>query len=270
MSLPEKVVESINDAVNVCRDGSVGWVILNRPKQINAINDEIREGVPEALEQFEKDKEIRVIVIRGEGERGLCAGADIKERRGPENSLQVRKRMECARWIESIDQTTKPVIVAIHGYCMGGGVELALACDIRYASPNAVMALPETGLGLIPGGGGTQRLSRVVAPGHALDMLLSGDCLDAARARSIGLVTRVAETQESLLQEVSALAQKIAMKPPLATTYVKRAARASLELELKRGLDLELDLFALLAPTEDAREAASAFSERRSPNFIGE
>ena len=132
------------------------------------------------------------------------------------------------------------------------------------------MALPETGLGLIPGGGGTQRLSRVVAPGHALDMLLSGDCLDAARARSIGLVTRVAETQESLLQEVSALAQKIAMKPPLATTYVKRAARASLELELKRGLDLELDLFALLAPTKDAREAASAFSERRSPNFIGE
>ena len=178
--------------------------------------------------------------------------------------------MECARWIESIDQTTKPVIVAIHGYCMGGGLELALACDIRYASPNAVMALPETGLGLIPGGGGTQRLSRVVAPGHALDMLLSGDRLDAARARSIGLVTRVAETQESLLQEVSELAQKIAMKPPLATTYVKRAARASLELELKRGLGLELDLFALLAPTEDAREAASAFSERRSPNFIGE
>ncbi|WP_138440152.1 enoyl-CoA hydratase/isomerase family protein [Marinobacter alexandrii] len=270
MSVKEKINEAINDAVSICRDGNVGWVILNRPKQINAINDDVRTGVPQALRQFELDTDIRVIVIRGEGERGLCAGADIKERRGPENSLQVRKRMECTRWIEAIDSTTKPVIVAIHGYCMGGGMELALACDIRFASPDAVMALPETGLGLIPGGGGTQRLCRVVAPGQALDMLLSGDRLDAPKAKRIGLVTRVSESAESLLSEVADLAQKIAVKPPLATAYVKKAARASLELELKRGLDLELDLFALLAPTNDAREAALAFSERREPNFVGE
>lgn len=270
MSAREKVQESINDAVNICRDGNIGWVILNRPEQINAINDDIRAGVPQALKLFEQDGDIRVIVIRGEGDRGLCAGADIKERRGPENSLQVRKRMESARWIEAIDAVSKPVIVAIHGYCMGGGMELALACDIRFASPDAVMALPETGLGLIPGGGGTQRLSRVIAPGQALDMLLSGDRLDASTAKRMGLVTRVSESAESLVNEVAMLAQQIGQKPPLATAYVKKAGRASLELELNRGLDLELDLFALLAPTKDAKEAALAFSERREPNFMGE
>lgn len=270
MSAHEAIAESVNRCVNILRDGAVGWVVLNRPDQINAINDEIRVGVPKAVRQLDQDDKIRVIVIRGEGGRGLCAGADIKERRAPENSLQVRKRMECARWIEAIDAVTKPVIVAIHGYCMGGGMELALACDIRFASPDAVMALPETGLGLIPGGGGTQRLCRVVAPGQALDMLLSGDRFDAPKAKRIGLVTRVSESAESLLQEVASLAQQIGSKPPLATAYVKKAARASLELELKRGLDLELDLFALLAPTNDAREAALAFSERRKPNFMGD
>ncbi|MFU7547974.1 enoyl-CoA hydratase/isomerase family protein, partial [Pseudomonas paraeruginosa] len=110
---------------------------------------------------------VRVILIRGEGERGFCAGADIKEKRGEESAIQVRQRMERSRWIEALDSVAKPVVAAIHGYCMGGGLELALACDIRFAAPNAVFALPETGLGLIPGGGGTQRLARVVAPGLA-------------------------------------------------------------------------------------------------------
>jgi enoyl-CoA hydratase len=144
----------INQAVRVERDAAVGWVVLTRPGQINAINDQIRQGVPEALMLLDKDPQVRVIVIRGEGERGFCAGADIKERRGVETSLQVRQRMQRARWIESLDQVAKPIIAAIHGYCMGGGLELALACDIRFASPNAIFALPETGLGLIPGGGG--------------------------------------------------------------------------------------------------------------------
>ncbi len=216
-----KSEQVINEAVRVECDARVGWVVLTRPNQINAINDAIRLGVPQALTLLQQDPEIRVIVIRGEGERGFCAGADIKERRGPESSLQVRQRMEKVRWIEALDGIAKPVIAAIHGYCMGGGLELALACDIRFAAPNAVFALPETGLGLIPGGGGTQRLSRVVAPGQALD-------------------------------------------------FVKQAARAALELDLKSGLNLELDLFALLAPTHDAREAAQAFSERREPRFTGE
>ena len=176
---------------------------------------------------------------------------------------------EQARWIEALDRIEKPIIAALHGYCMGGGMELALACDIRFAAPEAIFALPETGLGLIPGGGGTQRLARVIGPGRAMDALLTGERYTAEQARDIGLVTRIASSAETLLQEVAEFATRIAVKPPLATLYVKRAARAALDLDLKKGLDLELDLFAMLAPTSDVKEAAQAFSEKREPRFSG-
>lgn len=257
-------------AVEVERRGSVGWIVLNRPGQINAINDDIRRGVPAALAELDADPSVRVIVIRGAGERGFCAGADIKERRAAESSVQVRRRMQKSRWIEALDRTEKPVIAAIHGYCMGGGMELALACDVRFAAPDAVFALPETGLGLIPGGGGTQRLGSVVGPGRALDLLLTGDRMDAQRALTIGLVTRVAESPESLNDEVTALAERIAVKPPTATLFVKQAARAATQLDLKSGLELELDLFAMLVPMHDVKEAALAFREKRAPCFTGE
>lgn len=267
-----KVVETlaINPSVLIERDGMIGWVVLNRPGQLNAINDEIRNGVPLALAQLDADPAIRVIVFRGEGKRGFCAGADIKEKRAPETAIEVRQRIEKKRWIESLDKISKPIIAAVHGYCMGGGIELSLACDIRFAAPDVVFSVPETGLGLIPGGGGTQRLSRVIGPGRALDMLLTGDRIDAIQAKNIGLVTRVSSTSESLLEEVRELALKIASKSPAATVYVKRAARDALDLELKVGLDLELNLFALLAPTMDVKEAALAFSEKRTPVFTGQ
>jgi enoyl-CoA hydratase len=267
---PQEPSTVINEAVRIERDGAIGWLILTRPGQINAINDQIRQGAPAALRLLAADPEVRVIIIRGEGERGFCAGADIKERRGDETALQVRQRMQGSRWIESLDSIAKPVVAAIHGYCMGGGLELALACDIRFAAPDAIFALPETGLGLIPGGGGTQRLSRVVAPGRALDMLLTGDRMNASEAREIGLVSRIASDSASLLQEVAAFALRIAGKPPAASAFVKQAARAALELDLKSGLELELDLFALLAPSKDVKEAALAFAERREPQFTGE
>jgi enoyl-CoA hydratase len=257
-------------AVRIERDGAIGWVVLDRPEQINAINDDIRRGVPAALAALEADTVIRVIVIRGEGPRGFCAGADIKERRGAESSVQVRRRMEGARWIEALDRTEKPVIAAIHGYCMGGGLELALACDIRFLAPGAVLALPETGLGLIPGGGGTQRLPRVVGPGRALDLLLTGERISAPNALAMGLATRVATSDETLLEEVGKLARGIAAKPPTATLFVKQAARAATEMDLRRGLDLELDLFAMLAPMHDVKEAALAFREKRAPRFTGQ
>lgn len=255
--------------VRVDRDGAIGWIVLDRPAQINAINNGIRQGVPAALAELEADAAVRVIVIRGEGPRGFCAGADIKEGRGPETSVQVRRRMQQTRWIEALDRAEKPVIAAIHGYCMGGGLELALACDIRFAAPDAVLALPETGLGLIPGGGGTQRLPRVVGYGRALDLLLSNERVAAPQALAMGLVTRVSASAESLLTEVRALAEHIAAKPPTATLYVKQAARAAVELELKAGLNLELDLFAQLAPMQDVKEAALAFKEKRLPQFSG-
>ncbi|MES2264327.1 MAG: enoyl-CoA hydratase/isomerase family protein [Pseudomonadota bacterium] len=260
---------AINDSVLIERDGALGWIVLNRAAQLNAINDEIRVGVPQALAQLDADPAIRVILFRGAGERGFCAGADIKEKRGPETAIQVRQRMEKKRWIETLDGIAKPVIAAIHGYCMGGGMELALACDIRYAAPNAQFALPETGLGLIPGGGGTQRLARVIGPGRALDMLLTGERVSASEALQTGLVTRLASAPEALLDEVTALARRIAAKPPAASAAVKQAARGALEMELKSGLDLELNLFALLAPSGDVKEAALAFSEKREPVFTG-
>lgn len=259
----------INAAVRVEREARIGWIVLTRPDQINAINDDIRCGVPEAVRELEGDETVRAIVIRGEGARGFCAGADIKEQRGPETSVEVRRRMECARWIEAFDAAEKPTIAAIHGYCMGGGLELALACDIRFATPDAIFSLPETALGLIPGGGGTQRLPRVVGPGRAMDLLLTGERLKADEARSVGLITRVASAPDKLLDEVRAFALRIAARAPAATLYVKRAARAAFDLELKQGLDLELDLFALLKPSEDAREAAIAFREKREPQFTG-
>lgn len=262
-------ITTINSFVIVERDGKIGWVVLNRPGQLNAINDDIRIGIPQALELLDADKEIRVIVFRGEGARGFCAGADIKEKRAAETSFEVRQRIETKRWVEALDRVCKPIVAAIHGYCMGGGMELALACDIRFAAPDAVFSLPETGLGLIPGGGGTQRLPRVVGPGHALDLLLTGDRIGATEAKAIGLVTRISSSSELLLQEVRELALKIASKPPTATAYVKRAARDALNLDLKVGLDLELNLFALLAPTTDVKEAALAFSEKRAPIFTG-
>lgn len=261
--------QSLDPAVRIERDGPVGWIVLNRPGQINAINDDIRRGVPQALAELEADPGICVIVIRGEGARGFCAGADIKESRGQETSLQVRRRMEKARWIEALDRTEKPVIAAIHGFCMGGGLELALACDIRFAAPDAVFALPETGLGLIPGGGGTQRLSRVVGAGRAMDILLTGERMNAEEARTIGLVSRVASSCETFIKEVTALATRIAAKPPMATAFVKQAARAATRVDLKSGLDLELELFSLLAPMHDVREAALAFREKRAPQFSG-
>jgi enoyl-CoA hydratase len=256
-------------AVRLERDGGIAWIILNRPDQINAVNDEIRGAVPEVLASLDADQQIRVIVIRGEGRRGFCAGADIKESRGQETSIEVRRRMEDARWLESLDRVAKPIIAAIHGFCMGGGLELALACDIRIAAPDAVFSLPETGLGLIPGGGGTQRLPRIVGLGRALDMLLTGDRIGAEEARRIGLVTRLSNTAESLKDEAGQLAARIAARPPTASAYVKKATRAALELDLKSGLDSELDLFALLAPSDDRAEAARAFSEKRPPRFTG-
>ncbi|KAF3996167.1 enoyl-CoA hydratase/isomerase family protein [Glaciimonas immobilis] len=262
-------VTAINASVLIERDGKIGWVVLNRPGQLNAINDEIRIGIPQALELLDADKEIRIIVFRGEGTRGFCAGADIKEKRAAETSIEVRQRIEKKRWIEALDKVGKPIIAAIHGYCMGGGMELALACDIRFAAPDVVFSVPETGLGLIPGGGGTQRLARVVGPGHALDLLLTGDRIGATEAKNIGLVTRVSSSAELLVNEVRELALKIASKSPAATMYVKRAARDALDLDLKTGLDLELNLFALLAPTMDVKEAALAFSEKRAPVFTG-
>jgi enoyl-CoA hydratase/carnithine racemase len=256
-----------NDALRVERRSGVAWITLNRPEAINAINDAIRSRVPDALQTLEADRGVRVIILRGVGERGFCAGADLKERPAVEDPLDARILGTRTTWIEAFDRVSKPIIAAIHGFCLGGGLEIALACDLRIASAEAVFALPETGLGLIPGGGGTQRLPRLVGLGRALELLLTGDQIDAAEALRIGLVSQVVANPEALVSEAAALAERIATKPLLATRFVKEAAVVGMQLDLSAGLRLERALFTMLLSSDERREAVAAFREKRPPNF---
>jgi enoyl-CoA hydratase/carnithine racemase len=257
------------EAVRVERDGHVAVVTLNRPDAINAISQAMRRQLPAALQALEADDDVRAVVLTGSGPRGFCAGADIKEFAAAETSLQARRRLLQGGIQDAIERFSKPVVAAIHGFCLGGGLEIALACDIRIAAAGAQFGLPETGLGLIPGGGGTQRLPRIVGLGRALDLLLTGDRIDAAEAHRIGLVTRVVPEVADLLEEAMQVARRIAAKPPAASAAAKEAARVGSTLDLQAGLRLEKDLFALLLATEDKLEAAAAFREKRAPRFTG-
>jgi len=247
----------------------VGWITLNRPAVINAINNSIRTGLPQALSAFDRDPDVRVIVLRGAGDRGFCVGADIKEFRPEISLVQSRDAMIQGAWIEAVGRASKPVIAAIHGFCLGAGLELALACDIRIASPDASFGLPEVDLGLIPGGGGTQNLPRLIGMARALDLMLTGDRIDAGEAHRLGLISRVCASAASLFEETAELSARIAAKPPVALAYVKEAVRLGLEADLQTGLRLEKTLFALLQSTDDRWEAATAFREKRPPRFAG-
>lgn len=259
-----------NSAVLLERDGAVGWITLNRADTINAINDDIRYWVPAALRELDEDPEIRVIVLRGAGARGFCAGADLRESRPRVSAIETREQIaQRVSWFDAFEQVRKPMIASIHGFCLGGGFEIALACDLRIAASDAQFALPETGLGLIPGGGGTQRLPRLIGLGPALQLLMTGERIDAQEAYRCGVITRLVANAEVLSEETRKLAQQIAAKPPMATRFVKEAARRGIELDLDTGMRLERDLFGLLATTEDAVEAASAFREKRAPVFKG-
>lgn len=260
--------EQVPALTTAIRDG-VMLIGLNRPDVINAVNDDIRAGLRAALAVAEEDGAVHAILLHGHGARGFCAGADIKERHGPETVSETRSRLERQDYVAAIEQCRKPVIAAIHGFCMGAGMEIALACDIRVASADAMFGLPETGLGLIPGAGGTQRLPRLVGQGQAMHIILTGEKIPAQRAMAIGLVSEVVGEDEDLLGLAMALAAKVARKAPIATIYAKEAVRAAGDVTLSEGLALERSLFAILTQTEDKVEAAQAFKEKRNPVFLG-
>lgn len=257
-------------ALEIEKQDGIALIGFNRPDSINAVNDEIREGLPAALRDADADDRIRVIVLHGGSARGFCAGADIKEARPAETAMAARLRHGRNPWVEAFDGISKPTIAAIHGFCMGAGMEIALACDIRMASADAVFSLPETALGLIPGAGGTQRLHRIVGMGRALDLMLSGERIDGTEAHRIGLVTRLVADRAELLPAATALAARIAARAPIATLLVKEAVRLGGDVHLAAGLALERNLFALLSATDDKAEAARAFSEKRQPLFRGQ
>ncbi|MAE78113.1 MAG: hypothetical protein CMJ85_14720 [Planctomycetes bacterium] len=244
-------------------------ITINRPDRLNALDTSVIEELGGAFEEAFVSDEVGVLVLTGAGSKAFVAGADIgmlAEQgvlEGKENSLLGQDLLEL------IEDGFKPVIAAVNGFALGGGLELALACDFRYASSSASFGLPEVGLGIIPGYGGTQRLPRTVGIGYALEMILSGKRIDAAEALRVGLVNRVTEPDE-LLDEARATAQAILEKGPLAVRFAKEAVRRGLGMSLKDGLELEADLFGMISSTKDMKEGMQAFLEKRKPDFVGE
>lgn len=247
---------------------SVAWITLNRPAAMNAISMAVREQLPAALRRADDDPAVRCIVLRGAGERAFSAGADIKEFSAAASPGAYREARVRQHWIQAFDAVRKPMIAAVHGVCFGGGLEIALACDIRVAGVAAKFALPEVKLAIIPGAGGTQRLSRVIGLGRAMDMILSGEPIDAEEALRIGLISRIAR-EEDVFALAGRVAAAIASRGPLAVIAAKEAVRQGGDLPLGAGLRLEVDLSALLVGTQDRAEAAAAFREKRTPVFRG-
>ena len=256
------------NAVLLDRDGPVATVTLNRPAAMNAIDGAVREQLPACLLQADRDPAIRAIVLRGAEGRAFCAGADVKEFAPIESLSAYRAERVHDHWVAVFERIGKPVIAAIHGFCLGGGLEIALACDIRIATDNAEFALPELTHGFMPGAGGTQRLQRLVGLGRAMDMMLTGQRVAAEEACRIGLVTRVVP-RAMLGETAAALAAAIAARAPLAAMAIKEVLYRGADLDLRAGMRLELDLLTLLLGTDDRQEAVAAGREKRQPMFQG-
>ncbi|HET9488405.1 MAG TPA: enoyl-CoA hydratase-related protein [Methylomirabilota bacterium] len=246
----------------------VATVTLNRPDVLNAMNQGMREALTRRFTALATDDEVRVIVVTGAGERAFSVGADVREFVAPQTPVRFRDQRRLVDFRRVMDRCPQPIIAAIRGYALGGGLELALACDIRVAGDDAQLGLTEINLAIIPGGGGTQRLPRLLGRGKALELILTGARIDAAEARRLGLVERVVPAAE-VRQQATALARELAGKAPVALRYAKEAVVKGLELPLADGLRLESDLSTLLRTTEDRLEGARAFLEKRRPRWTG-
>ncbi len=258
--------------VKVEQHDRVAIVTLDHPP-VNALSQRLLEELEEEYERLDGDDETRAIVVRGEGEKAFVAGADITEFPALREQVEGAAASGSARGIQKLaarmDAGRTPVVAAIHGYCLGGGLELAMACDIRVAAEDAQLGQPEIKLGLIPGGGGTQRLPRLVGPAFASELIFTGRRIGAEEAREIGLVNRVVPEGEAL-NAAKEFAAEIAANAPLAVRHAKAATNRAMDVDLISGLEYEADQFALLFATEDAREGMGAFAERRKPQFGGQ
>jgi enoyl-CoA hydratase len=245
----------------------VAIITVNRPDKRNALNIKTREEGAALLEELRNDDSVGVVVFTGAGDKAFIAGADIGEFAG-RTAMMQRDVMTARSLFTAFDTFPKPVIAMINGYCLGGGCELALACDIRIASETASFGQPEINLGIIPGGGGTQRLTRLVGEGKAMELILSGDIIDAKAAYEIGLVNHVfpADQLEAKTMEI---ANRIASKSPIALSLAKEAVKLASHSNLDEGLRREVDLFALCFSTADKDEGVSAFLEKRKPVWKG-
>jgi enoyl-CoA hydratase/carnithine racemase len=250
------------------RQGQVAVLTLNRPAVMNSFNFPMLRSLKERVEALHFDPEIRVVIVTGAGEKAFCAGADLKER-ATYSEQQVREFIFTIRNLFTfIEFMNKPVIAAINGVALGGGTELALACDLRIASRNATMGLTETRLAIIPGAGGTQRLPRLVGRGKAKELIFTGRRVDAQEALEIGLVNKIC-TPEALLDECLAMAAMICETGPIAIQQAKHAINHGLETDIHTGLAIESNAYWVTIPTEDRLEGLAAFQEKRKPVYKG-
>lgn len=251
--------------VQSARDGAVGVVRLSRPEALNALSPDMLAAICDAMEAFAADETIRVIVLTG-SERVFAAGADIKAMAGA-GSMDIVRMNTLSYW-QRLQKIDKPVIAAVSGYAYGGGCELAMQCDLIVASETAAFAQAEIRVGIMPGAGGTQRLTRAIGPYRAMEMVLTGEPINAREAHAYGLVNRVVPV-ERYLDEAMDLAGRIASRPPIAVRLAREALRHGNETTLREGLVLERRNFYLTFDTEDQKEGMQAFIEKRPPDFKG-
>ncbi|MBI9076594.1 MAG: enoyl-CoA hydratase [Desulfatibacillum sp.] len=250
------------------KEDGIAWIRLNRPDKLNALNHEVFGEIGEAVAKCAADDEVRVVVLTG-SDRVFAAGADIEHMSKGQIADAFTLTDASTRTQESLADLPKPTIAAISGYALGGGLELALCCDFRIASENAVVGLPEINLGIIPGGGGTQRLPRLINYSMAAEMIMTGGMVKAERAERLGILNRVVP-QDQLETEVKKLAGKLMSKSSIALRAAKTAMRKGLNVSLKDGLQIEQDLFCMLFGTEDQKEGMAAFLEKRKASFKGQ
>ncbi len=250
------------------KDPPLLTITLNRPDKLNALNRRTLEELDSAFSEIEKDEQIRGILLTGSGEKAFAAGADIAEIQ----ALDLTSGEAFARFGQQvfarIENCTKPVIALVNGFALGGGCELAMACHLRLASENAKFGQPEVNLGLIPGYGGTQRMARLIGKGRALELLLTGNMIDAQRAYEMGLVNQVISA-ETLVAAGQKILNTILKKAPLAASYVLETVNRGLNVSLEDGIRLEADYFGKSCASNDMKEGTSAFLEKRKPEFKG-
>ncbi len=247
----------------------IGWITINRPKAMNALSTSLLAELCDAFKTLEEDGNIRAVVIKGAGEKAFSAGADL----GEIKDLKIRGAFDYSRAahraFNAVEQCGKPVIACINGLAMGGGAELALSCHIRVAAEGAKIGFPESGLGGMPGMGGTQRLPRLIGKGAALSYLLTGDMIKAEQGLKLGLYHQIFPNEE-VAQGAEALAKKLVKKSPLSLKFIIQAVTNGLEGNIEEGLVLEAALMAALKNSEDAEEGLKAIFEKRPPTFKGE
>jgi len=254
--------------LTISKENGLGWIVVNRPDKLNALNIKTVEEMHSAFLAFKEDMEVKAVILTGSGEKAFIAGADISELAKLDHEAGRQYVLKGQELTKLMENYPKPVIAAVNGYALGGGTEMALACHIRIGTENAKMGQPEVKLGLIPGFGGTQRLSRLVGKGKAMEMILTGKVIDAAEALQIGLLNKVVPP-EKLRLTCEALANEMIVNGPLALEYAIGAINKGFDKPMDEALLLEADFFGASCNTEDSKEGTKAFLEKRKPNFQG-